>query len=126
MRVLRRPHKPIRRTPIKRLSVAFCRRGYGVLDPSSTFVTIQSMRISNIFALAAVAAFLFAGPAFARDHQSDHSYYRSSDGAAVHGPTRETSAAYGPVSADCRDGTHSYSHHHQGTCSGHSGVASWR
>ena len=69
---------------------------------------------------------LLAGLAFARDSRSSQSYYRSSDGTTVHGPTLENSAAYGRVSADCRDGTHSYSHHHQGTCSGHGGVADWR
>ncbi|MGI4793397.1 MAG: DUF3761 domain-containing protein [Janthinobacterium lividum] len=58
--------------------------------------------------------------------KSSHRYYRSSDGSEVHGPTQEAYSAYGKITADCRDGTHSYSHHHQGTCSGHGGVESWR
>ena len=87
-------------------------------------------------ALAALALFA-AQPTFARDYRNDlsseygygsssHRYYRSSDGSLVHGPTRRENAAYGRVTADCRDGTHSYSHHHAGTCSSHGGVASWR
>lgn len=72
--------------------------------------------------LAVVLATL-ASPALAR---SQGPYYRSSDGSEVHDPTRETNAAYGTPTADCRDGTHSYSHHHSGTCSGHGGVANWR
>ena len=67
-----------------------------------------------------------AGPALARDYQSSDAFYRSSDGSRVHGPTRQANPAYGRVSADCRDGTHSYSHHRQGTCSGHGGVDAWR
>jgi hypothetical protein len=73
-----------------------------------------------------VAVFLLLQqPAFARD-PSNHQYYRSSDRSLVHGPTREENATYGPITADCRDGTHSYSHHRTGTCSGHGGVAKWR
>jgi hypothetical protein len=30
------------------------------------------------------------------------------------------------ATASCRDGTLSYSQHHQGTCSHHGGVATWR
>lgn len=29
------------------------------------------------------------------------------------------------VTAICRDGTYSYSHHHRGTCSHHKGVSQW-
>ena len=77
----------------------------------------------------AALALLAAHPALSRDYNYDpssHRLYRSSDGSLVHGPTRKENAAYGPVTADCRDGTHSYSHHHSGTCSGHGGVANWR
>jgi uncharacterized protein DUF3761 len=84
------------------------------------------MRLAT--ALAALAL-LATGPALARDYRSDpssHGYYHSTDGSTVHGPTRRENAAYGRVTADCRDGTHSYSHHHSGTCSGHGGVANWR
>jgi hypothetical protein len=80
---------------------------------------------------AALAALILctASPAMARDYShnpSSHEYYRSSDGSEVHGPTTKANAAYGRVTADCRDGTHSYSHHRTGTCSGHGGVAEWR
>jgi hypothetical protein len=75
---------------------------------------------------AAVALVLVATPAWARNDTSSNSYYRSSDGSMVYGPTREDNPNYGKITADCRDGTHSSSHHHSGTCSGHGGVASWR
>jgi Protein of unknown function (DUF3761) len=79
------------------------------------------MRLSDVIA----ALLLFAvQPSFARDIPADPSsntFYRSSDGSKIHGPTKTADAAYGGVSADCRDGTQSYSHHHSGTCSGHGG-----
>ncbi len=56
--------------------------------------------------------------------QSSHSYYRSTDGSLVH-LANKGSAIYGRVTATCGDGSHSYSHHHQATCSHHGGVAEW-
>ena len=84
------------------------------------------MRLST--ALTALAL-LISPAAFARDFSyghSSHEFYRSTDGRLVHGPTRGANSAYGRVSASCRDGTQSYSHHHRGTCSGHGGVAAFR
>ena len=83
------------------------------------------MRLAS--ALAALALFI-GTPTLARGTygSSSHGYYRSSDGSAVHGPTRGENPAYGRVTAACRDGTSSYSHHHHGTCSGHGGVSGWR
>jgi Protein of unknown function (DUF3761) len=83
------------------------------------------MQFRNGLLALSTVLLLVAQPVLARDTQSSRGYYRSSDGSMVHGPTREANAAYGKVSADCRDGTHSYSHHHQGTCSGHGGVSTW-
>jgi hypothetical protein len=51
-------------------------------------------------------------------------YYRSSDGSCVHRPTKSGSN-FGRITAYCRDGTHSMSHHRRGTCSRHRGVARW-
>ena len=56
----------------------------------------------------------------------DREFYRSSDGQLVHRPTRGSNPAFGRVTATCRDGTSSYSHHHRGTCSGHGEVAAWQ
>ena len=69
-----------------------------------------------------------AAPVHARTYsdRSSHGYYHSVDDAMVHGPTRVAKAAYGRVTASCRDGTQSYFHHHHGTCSGHGGVSVFR
>ena len=48
-------------------------------------------------------------------------YYKNSDGICVHSPSNNPSGA----TAECRDGTYSYSLHRSGTCSGHGGVAVW-
>lgn len=48
-------------------------------------------------------------------------YYRNSDGNCVHRPSDNPSGA----TAQCKDGTYSYSQHRSGTCSGHGGVRTW-
>lgn len=51
-------------------------------------------------------------------------YYRNSDGQCVHDPVQAPSAPSG-ATAECKDGTYSFSKHRSGTCSGHGGVAEW-
>ena len=70
--------------------------------------------------LAAMVALTL--PASAYSHRG--AYYRSSDGSTVHVPYR-TSQHVAHELAVCRDGSHSVSHHHRGTCSHHGGVAHW-
>ncbi len=52
---------------------------------------------------------------------SSGSGYTNVDGVWVPSPGNDPTGA----SAQCRDGTYSYSQHRQGTCSGHGGVARW-
>ena len=68
------------------------------------------------------ATALARGPGYG---SPDGGYYQATDGSMEHGPTHTRETADGRVTADCRDGTFSYSHHHQGTCSGHGGVEKW-
>ena len=53
-------------------------------------------------------------------------YYRNSSDVCVHRSVKiqNTSAPNG-ATAQCRDGSFSFSQHRQGTCSRHSGVAKW-
>lgn len=74
-----------------------------------------TLAMSVIFALAAPIA-AFSDP-------SD--YYTNVSGHRVHRPEHSERAPPG-ATARCRDGTWSFSEHHQGTCSHHGGVASWR
>jgi len=53
-------------------------------------------------------------------------YYRNSDGVCVHRPVKtQDSAVPQGATAQCRDGSYSFSQHHRGTCSHHGGVAKW-
>lgn len=51
-------------------------------------------------------------------------FYTNRQGEAVHRPTRANQAPPG-ASAQCRDGSYSFSVHRRGTCSHHGGVAQW-
>ncbi len=57
---------------------------------------------------------------------SNDDHYTNVDGDQVHSPaySADGSAPAG-ASAQCADGTYSFSAHRQGTCSHHGGVASW-
>ena len=73
----------------------------------------------------AFAAILSAAAPSARADYHNPDYYRSVDGSLVHRPTTAP-GNFGTVTAICRDGTKSFSHHVQGTCSRHGGVAVWK
>ena len=79
------------------------------------------MRLASAFATLLL---LVASSALARGRQDspDREFCRSSDIRLVYQPTRGENQAYGRMMAMCRDGTFSYSHHRQGTCSEHGGV----
>jgi hypothetical protein len=77
------------------------------------------MRLLTIIVALNLVAF---GSALAQQAQP---YYRSTDGSEVHSPTHHPNSRYGRETAICEDGTHSYSHHHRGTCSHHGGVEKW-
>ncbi|WP_084544869.1 DUF3761 domain-containing protein [Derxia gummosa] len=56
----------------------------------------------------------------------EHRHYRNSAGQDVHSPAHTVSGkAPEGASAQCRDGSYSFSMHRRGTCSHHGGVASW-
>jgi hypothetical protein len=52
-------------------------------------------------------------------------YYRNSDGVCVHRPVKSPGAVPQGATAQCRDGSYSFSQHRNGTCSRHGGVAKW-
>lgn len=80
---------------------------------------------ARLIPVATAAAFLLGAHPAKADYRSGHAYYRSTDGQMVHRPS-PGNTDYGRVAATCRDGSRSFSHHHQGTCSHHGGVGVWR
>ena len=55
-----------------------------------------------------------------------HGFYTNRQGEAVRRPVRTMSSQAPPgASAQCRDGSYSFSVHRRGTCSHHGGVAQW-
>lgn len=55
---------------------------------------------------------------------SNDNYYTNSDGQRVHSPAYSNTVPSG-ATAQCRDGSYSFSKHRAGTCSHHGGVARW-
>lgn len=57
---------------------------------------------------------------------TDHRHYINKDGNIVHSPSKTKSgAAPAGATAQCADGTYSFSQHRRGTCSHHGGVSVW-
>jgi hypothetical protein len=57
---------------------------------------------------------------------TSHGHYVNKDGQEIHSPAKSKSGKAPPnASAQCRDGSYSFSTHHRGTCSRHGGVAQW-
>ncbi len=55
---------------------------------------------------------------------SNDNYYTNSSGNTVHAPAYSNEVPVG-ATAQCADGTYSFSQHRSGTCSHHGGVATW-
>jgi hypothetical protein len=57
----------------------------------------------------------------------NHRTYQNHDGNTVHAPAHSRSGQIPDgATAQCRDGTYSFSQHRSGTCSRHGGVANWQ
>ena len=56
---------------------------------------------------------------------SNSNGYTNVSGAPVHSPAYSSNGIPAGATAQCQDGTYSFSMHHSGTCSHHGGVASW-
>ena len=80
----------------------------------------RALRIAAIIFLAFCVSDALA------QQPGDCGYYVNHDGNRVPRPCGDTTQQCPRgATARCRDGTCSYSQHHSGTCSGHSGVAEW-
>ncbi|VXC45469.1 conserved exported hypothetical protein [Burkholderia sp. 8Y] len=92
----------------------------------------RQLRIGAFVASCAIAIACTPAHAYYNSQQPNeadldsHRHYRNHDGNVIHSPARSRSGAVPEgASAQCRDGTYSFSQHHSGTCSRHGGVARW-
>lgn len=86
--------------------------------------------------IGVLCALAFAAAADARGHHApnphrldvvqtyDGDYYTNVSGHRVHRPMLAPARPSG-ASAQCADGSYSFSEHHRGTCSHHGGVSQW-
>jgi hypothetical protein len=91
----------------------------------------------KVLALFAAATILFGSSATFADTPTqatqpsesqlvEHGSYVNKDGIRVHSPAHTTDGSQpANATAKCRDGSFSFSRHHQGTCSHHGGVSQW-
>ena len=57
---------------------------------------------------------------------SNDNYYTNVDGEQVHSPAYSTDGSVPQgATAECQDGTYSFSEHSRGTCSSHGGIWQW-
>ena len=83
--------------------------------------------------LLLIAAIAFIQPTWARSHSApnesqlvEHGTYTDRAGESVHSPAHSKNGTVpAGSSAQCGDGSYSFSHSHRGTCSHHGGVAQW-
>jgi hypothetical protein len=90
-------------------------------------------RLTSVFALATLALASFAqtpqpsNPPQPQQQQqkcTDNGTYVNSKGETVKRPENCSAVPQG-ATAQCRDGSYSFSHSRSGTCSHHGGVAKW-
>jgi hypothetical protein len=91
---------------------------------------VVSIVLTGSFSVDAKETFQPSSPAAdVKTSESDlttHGHYINKDGQAVHSPSKSKSGKVPDgASAQCRDGSYSFSQHHSGTCSRHGGVARW-
>jgi hypothetical protein len=77
-------------------------------------------KVALVVTLTVGPAIATAPPAFA----CGAGQYKNSSGQCVSSPKKAPAPPKGST-AQCRDGTYSFSKHRSGTCSGHGGVARW-
>jgi len=93
-------------------------------------IFLTAFSLTPIYAqLAPAAGAISSAPKSAGPDEADlqtHGHYVNKDGQTVHSPAKSVDGKVpSGASAQCRDGSYSFSRHHSGTCSHHGGVADW-
>lgn len=96
----------------------------GSASPAPSVVPVVSTPTPTVTQQAAVSAPTVAPVQTPTAGLSNNNHYTNVDGNQVHSPAYSATVPSG-ASAQCRDGTYSFSQHRSGTCSHHGGVAEW-
>jgi len=95
--------------------------------PSARICQLLSFTFAVSVSLCSPSAHAYYRGAPDQSDLDNHGTYINRDGETVHAPARSRSG-HTPdgATAQCRDGSYSFSRHRSGTCSRHGGVASWQ
>ena len=97
----------------------------GILQSQQTQQGSQSQQSSSTTADQSAQDKQAAGEARAKTSSTPKPrYYTNRAGQRVQSPTKASSVPAG-ATAQCRDGSYSFSQNHRGTCSHNGGVAKW-
>jgi hypothetical protein len=104
------------------------------MQRSSTLRAMGTIMLAaSLFAATCAPAHAYSSHGYPYQPEPDesdldrHGHYVNRDGNLTHSPARSRSGAVpSGATAQCRDGTYSFSRHHSGTCSRHGGVAQWQ
>ena len=90
---------------------------------------VKRLAVISLALFSMTANHALAYSSFSEPNEADldnHQTYRNHDGDTVHSPAHSrTGQIPSGATAQCRDGTWSFSQHRSGTCSRHGGVAAW-
>jgi hypothetical protein len=93
---------------------------------STPLRSILHFTITALIAFSSTSAHAYYQGTPNESDLDNHNTYVNRDGQTVHAPAHSRSGQIPEgASAQCRDGTYSFSRHHSGTCSRHGGVVAW-
>lgn len=120
----KRPDRPARVRPASVAATTTTRRPAVAPPPTAAATTTTTTTTSTTSARTNTTAAPTTTPTTRAGLSNDNTYVNS-DGQVVHSPAYSPDGPPPGATAQCNDGTYSFSTHRSGTCSHHGGVARW-
>jgi hypothetical protein len=113
--------------PLSLAAIATMASSGGSSTQNQVIVPIQQVPVQKVITPVSKPVPAAVAPTSVKSNQlSNDNYYRNVDGDQIHSPAySEDDSVPAGASAQCRDGTYSFSANRRGTCSHHGGVAMW-